>query len=87
MMIARIVSCSTSVMTRTVALDVHTVPIALLRPFRNDAKLAENTESALKSSKLLIEAMESEAIAALRPIRSLLSILERLSRKMSVTVA
>lgn len=79
-------ACSTSVMIRIAALAANTAPTALLQLFKSDAKLAESTESASKSSRLLIEDMVFEAIAALNPTRSSLSIQARSSLKTSVTV-
>ena len=87
MLTARTESCSTSVMTPIAEQVVGTARTAPLLTFKNVAKVAENTELVLKSSRLLIEVMVFEAIDALSLTRSLSSTLEKLSLKMSVIAA
>lgn len=84
MWIVRTESCFMSVMTPTAGQVARIARTALLLIYKSVAKVAENTESALKSSRLLIEVTVYEAIDALIPIRSLSSTLVRSSLKMSV---
>ena len=84
MNVARIESCSTSVMIPSVQLVAHTAPTGLLLTYKNVAKVAESTELELRSSKLLIVAMVSEAIVALKLTKSSSNILGRLLQRTNV---
>lgn len=87
MWIAKTESCSTSVMILIAEQVAHIARTALLLIFRSDEKVVENTESVLKSLRLLIEVTVFEAIDALILTRSLSSTLVKSSLKMSVIAA
>jgi len=84
---AKTASCYTSVTILTAELVEQIAPTALSQIYKNDEKLAASTGLVSKSSRQLIVVTESEATGVLIRIKSLLSTLERSSRKMSVTVA
>lgn len=80
-------SCSMSVMTQTAELDVINATTEPLLTFKNVARLAESTGSALKLSRPRIVAMVFVLTDALMLIKSLLNTRVRLSLRMSVTDA
>ncbi len=83
--IVKIGSCFMNVMTRTVQLVAIGAQTGLLLIYRSDGKRAASTELESRLSRPMIVVMVFEPIVASILIKSLLSILERLSLKMSVT--
>jgi hypothetical protein len=84
MNVARTELCSTSAMIPSVQLVAHTAPTGPLLNCKNVARVEASTELGLRLSRPLIVAMVSEAIVALKPIKSSSNILGRLSQRTNV---
>jgi hypothetical protein len=85
MKIVKIESCFTNVMTQTVQLVAIGAQTVLLLICKSDGKQAVSTELESRLLRPRTVGMVSEPIVASMLIKSLLSTLERLSPRMSVT--